>query len=189
MLDCEKTAAKELFNEIQNDYPIALTRDIDKAKHWLKSKARGSERFGIIASSGANRLKPFGINIKEKIDPRYWFLNDKSDIRSSFFLEDVATEFDIQGLELDWACVAWEGNLRYAQNEWDYKSFRGTVWQNINDEVRKLYLKNTYRVLLTRARQGMVIFLPEGSNSDVTRRKEFYDDTFYYLKGVGLSCI
>jgi len=189
ILDCDITGAKTLYSEIKNDYPIAMTRNLADAKKWLKTKARGTERYGLIASSGAYRLKPFGIHIKAKIDPKNWFLNDKDDIRTSYFLEDVATEFDIQGLELDWTCVAWDANFRFINDHWEYKDFRGTVWQNINDETRRLYLKNTYRVLLTRARQGMVIFVPGGDDSDSTRKNEFYDSTFSYLRNVGIPYI
>jgi len=189
ILDCNEIEAKLLFPKITNDYPIFLTRNIDDARKWLKSKARGTERIGLIASSGAYRLKPFGIHIKANIEPKNWFLNGKDDIRSSYFLEDVATEFDIQGLELDWTCVAWDADFRFAHDHWEHKDFRGTNWQNINDDTRRLYLKNTYRVLLTRARQGMVLFIPEGDDIDLTRKKEFYDTTFNYLQRIGIPYI
>ncbi len=181
--------AKLLFSQLKNDYPIVVTRDINKAKEWLRSKSRGSEGFGIIASSGAYRLKPYGIHIKAEIDPKTWFLNNKNDVRSSGFLEEVATEFDIQGLELDWICVAWDANLRKNGNAWEYKNFRGTEWQNINQEIKQRYLLNTYRVLLTRARQGMVIFIPEGDISDRTRNPDFYDPVFQYFVQCGVSTI
>jgi DUF2075 family protein len=189
ILDCNSSEAKRLCLETKHDYPILLTRNIEDAKSWLKSKARGTERCGIIASSGAYRLKPYGIHIKAKIDPINWFLNDKEDVRSSYFLEEVATEFEIQGLELDWICVAWDANFRFADAQWEYKNFRGTSWQNINDETRMIYLKNAYRVLLTRARQGMIIFIPEGDNTDTTRMQSFYDTTYNYLQSIGISCI
>jgi hypothetical protein len=185
LLDCDIKKTKEIKGLIGDNYPICITRHICKAKDWLRNKARGSERYGIIASSGAQRLKKFGINVQYKIDAKMWFLNDETDVRSSFFLEDVATEFDVQGLELDWTCVAWDANLRYTQNTWEYKRFRGTSWQNINNIIQKTYLKNTYRVLLTRARQGMIIFVPEGDEKDYTRQKEFYDGTYEYLKKIG----
>lgn len=135
------------------------------------------------------RLKPFGINVKASIDPKNWFLNGREDIRSSYFLEDVATEFDIQGLEVDWACVAWDADLRHNGNDWSHKSFRGTAWQDVNDKDARLYLKNAYRVLLTRARQGMVIFVPEGDPSDKTRSPEYYNATYAYLRSIGLSSL
>jgi hypothetical protein len=186
VLDCDSEAAKCLYSEVQVSYPIYITRDIACAKSWLRSKARGSERYGLLASSGAIRLKPFAINVKNSIDPVNWFLNDENDIRSSYFLEDVATEFDVQGLELDWACVAWDADLRHNGTEWLRRSFRGTKWQTVSDEDARRYLKNAYRVLLTRARQGMVIFVPNGSSEDETRPHAFYDETFNYLRSLGV---
>ena len=132
------------------------------------------------------RLKPFGLNVKTEIDPINWFLNGKEDIRSSYYLEDIVTEFQIQGLELDWACIAWDGDLRYGRAGWEHYCFRGTKWQKIINDENKKYLKNAYRVLLTRARQGMVIFVPEGNNDDHTRLKEYYDYTYEYLINIGI---
>jgi hypothetical protein len=186
LLDCDKNKANELLKEILPTFPIFLTRNLDSAKDWLRKKARGTERFGIIASSEAQRLKPYGINVKAEIDPRNWFLNGKADIRSSFYLEDVATEFQIQGLELDWTCVAWDADLRFKDDVWEYYCFRGTRWQSINRIESKKYLKNAYRVLLTRARQGLIIFVPDGNSEDHTRQPEFYDNTYDYLIGVGI---
>jgi len=186
VLDCDSETAKCLYSEVQISYPIFITRDIACAKSWLRSKARGSERYGLLASSGAIRLKPFAINVKNSIDPINWFLNDEKDIRSSYFLEDVATEFDVQGLELDWTCVAWDADLRHNGTEWLRRCFRGAKWQIVNDEDAKRYLKNAYRVLLTRARQGMVIFVPNGSSEDETRPHSFYDETFNYLRALGV---
>lgn len=186
VLDCDSEAAKRLYSQIQIAYPIFITRDIETAKSWLRSKARGSERYGLLASSGGIRLKPFSINVKNSLDPINWFLNDEKDIRSSYFLEDVATEFDVQGLELDWTCVAWDADLRHNGTEWLRRAFRGAKWQIVNDEDAKRYLKNAYRVLLTRARQGMVIFVPNGSIDDETRLHGFYDETFNYLRSLGV---
>ena len=187
VLDCDCETAKALYAEVHATYPIYITRDISCAKSWLRSKARGSERYGLLASSGAIRLKPFAINVKNSIDPINWFLNDDKDIRSSYFLEDVATEFDVQGLELDWTCVAWDADLRHNGTEWLLRAFRGSKWQSVNDEDAKRYLKNAYRVLLTRARQGMVIFVPHGSSEDETRSHSFYDETFKYLRSLGIE--
>lgn len=188
-LDLKGDEASSIFEQLKNDYPIVVTRNIETAKQWLKSKARGGEGLGLTASSGAYRLKPYGIHVKSAIEPKTWFLNNKSDVRSAGFLEDVATEFDIQGLELDWACIAWDANLRKKDNGWEFKNFRGTEWQNINDATRRRYLLNTYRVLLTRARQGMIIFIPEGDKSDRTRKPEFYNPVFEYFKKCGVPCI
>ena len=142
-------------------------------------------RYSLFA--GGKRLRPYAISVKNSIKPTDWFLNDQSDIRSSYYLEDVATEFDVQGLELDWTCVAWDADLRMFGQEWKYKSFVGSKWRDINDSINKQYLKNAYRVLLTRARQGMVIFIPKGSDKDITRPSIFYDETFNYLKQIGIK--
>lgn len=181
--------AKQTFQLLQDKYPIVLTRDIEKAKKWLKVKARGSERYGIVVSSQAYRLKPLAIDVKTPIKHVNWFLDGKDDIRSSYFLEDVATEFQVQGLELDWACVTWDGDLRYSEKGWKTYSFLGNKWQNIHKEIRKKYLVNAYRVLLTRARQGMIIVIPDGNKDDHTRQPEFYDSTFNYLKNIGFETI
>ena len=180
--------AKEIYQLfIKESYPIKITRDLDKARNWLKISAKGSERIGVVASSGGIRLRPFGLNVKAKIDAPIWFLNDQDDIRSSYFLEEVATEFDIQGLELDWTCVAWDGDLFYHNNEWNYRKFKGTKWQNINSAEITNYLINSYRVLLTRARQGMVIYIPNGNNNDITRPEFMYNGTFEFFKSLGIE--
>lgn len=189
ILDIEIEKAKADFFQIGGNYPIVLTRDISIAKQWLKQKARGSERYGIVVSSQALRLKPFAIDVKTPMNHVNWFLDGKDDVRSSFYLEDVATEFHVQGLELDWSCVVWDGDLRYSQNGWQPYSFKGNKWQNIHSVERKKYLLNAYRVLLTRARQGMVIVIPEGNNEDHTRKKEYYDNTFNYLRNIGLQTL
>lgn len=189
VLDLESPAAVELLRDISKRYPVCLTRDLSRAKAWLRSRARGSERFGIVASSQAQRLRPHAIHVKAPMDPIHWFLDDESDIRSSFYLEDVATEFDVQGLELDWTCVVWDGDFRHVNGEWQYHSFVGSRWNRILKGDRQTYLKNAYRVLLTRARQGMVLVVPEGSIEDRTRAPEFYDGTYEYLRGLGLPLI
>ena len=133
------------------------------------------------------RLKPFAMDVSVDANPIHYFLGDKSDIRSSYFLESVATEFQIQGLELDYTIVGWDGDMRLVDDAWSYHDFVGSKWQNVNKPERREYVKNTYRVLLTRARQGMVIFIPEGKYPpDATRRPEFYDNTYEFLKAIGL---
>lgn len=187
LLDLETQKASETLKLISDKYPIVITRNIESSKNWLKEKARGSERYGIVVSSQAYRLKPLAIDVRVETDPVHWFLGKKNDVRSSYYLEDVATEFQVQGLELDWACVTWDGDFRYSENEWKTFSFVGNKWQNINKEERKLYLKNAYRVLLTRARQGMVIVVPEGNIEDHTRQPEYYNSTYEYFKRIGLK--
>ena len=191
MIDNKPQKARTLYEEIWKHYPIYLTRDHQVAKQWLKEKARGSELFGLVASSGANRLKPEGINIKAKVSPAEWFLNGKRDVRSCQYLEDVATEFDIQGLELDWVGVCWDANFRYihdraGEGHWSYNKFSGTKWHTVRNEDRKRYLANSYRVLLTRARQGMIVFLPHGDDTDPTRPKTYYTGIYKYLLACGI---
>lgn len=183
ILDNDLQTAQSLYQKIKNKYPILLTRDLEEAKTWVKDQCRGTTRYGLVASSGALRLKPEGIYVKNDIDVENWFLNDKDDVRSSYYLEDVVTEFQIQGLELDYTIVAWDADFRYI-NGWTYNKFSGTKWQNINSDDNKNYLKNAYRVLLTRARQGMAIFIPNGDDSDETRLRKFYNGTYNYLKNI-----
>ena len=189
MLDCEATRAEAALKEFSTRYPIAVTRNLDAAKQWIRSRARGSERFGLVASSKAQRLKPHAVDIRVKIDPVQWFLNDKNDTRSSYYLEDAATEFQVQGLELDWTCVTWDADMRYTGTGWSYHDFRGARWTNIANEDSRSYLRNAYRVLLTRARQGMVLFVPSGDRRDPTRSPEFYDPTFQYLAKLGIPIL
>jgi Uncharacterized conserved protein (DUF2075) len=189
LLDCEEAAAKNAFSRLAARYPIVLTRDLEKAKHWIRSRARGSERFGLVASSKAQRLKPHAIDIRVKIDPVHWFLDGRDDTRSSYYLEDAATEFQVQGLELDWTCVTWDGDLRHTGHGWSFHDFRGDGWTNIGKPERQTYLLNAYRVLLTRARQGMVLFVPWGETKDSTRSSSFYDPTFDYLGGLGIPVL
>lgn len=186
LLDLESREASKNLVEIQENYPIVLTRDLDRAKNWVREQARGSERYGMVVSSQAERLRPYAIDVRVKANPVHWFLNGKDDVRSSYYMEDVATEFDVQGLELDWVCMAWDADFRYTEEKWDNWSFRGNKWQRINKPERQLYQKNAYRVLLTRARQGMVLFVPEGDDKDHTRPREFYDSTYSYLRSLGI---
>lgn len=194
LLDRYIDKASQSYQQIQENYPIVITRDLQKAKTWLRKQARGTERYGMLVSSKALRLKPLSIDVRLAIDHVQWFLNDRNDVRSSYFLEDAATEYKVQGLELDWACVVWDADFRYSKEGWGtfalmHSEKKGSYWGNIHQEVRKKYLKNAYRVLLTRARQGMVIVVPEGDNEDPTRNPCFYDGTFKYLKEIGIEVL
>ena len=184
VLDIDVVKAKELYVKIKDKYPILLTRNLKEAKEWVKARCKGTTRYGLIASSGALRLKPEGIFVKNEISVPNWFLNAKDDVRSCYALEDVVTEFDIQGLEIDYSLLAWDADLRFVNGEWTYNSFTGSKWNNVNSEENRLYLKNAYRVLLTRARQGMAIFIPEGDDTDATRKKSFYNGTYEYLSEI-----
>lgn len=189
LLDLNIKESKRVFEIIKEKYPILLTRDVGTARKWLKEQARGTERYGIVVSSQAQRLKSFAIDVKSPMDPVHWFLDDKNDVRSSYYLEDVATEFHVQGLELDWTCVTWDADFRYSPKGWEPFSFVGNKWHHIKKEERKQYLINAYRVLLTRARQGMIIVVPEGNLEDATRNSKFYDPTFEYLREIGFKII
>ncbi len=187
ILDRDVERAKNLYQEFKDKYPFLLTRDINTAKKWLETTARGSERYGIVVSSQAYRLKPLAIDVRLQPDVEHWFLADKMDVRSSLFLEDVATEFDIQGLELDWTCLVWDGDFRYTPQGWDHNAFKGSKWQKIRQKDAQSYQLNAYRVLMTRARQGMIICVPKGNPDDHTRQPEFYDGTYEYLKSLGIE--
>ncbi len=187
ILESNTIAVQLLFSEVKEDFPIYLTRNLITAKNWLREKAKGSERFGIIASSGGKRLRPCGIDVNNQLDAPNWFLNNSDDVRSSNHLEDVATEFDIQGLEIDWVCLAWDINFYNKEGNWSSQSFKGTKWQKIKQPNDLAFLKNTYRVLMTRARQGLIIYLPHGDDLDITRPKELYNSTFEYLISCGFS--
>jgi DUF2075 family protein len=189
ILDINIDESFSILKQLNSKYPIVITRDLNSGKKWLKKQARGSERYGIVVSSQAERLKPYAIDVKSPMDPIHWFLDEKQDVRSSYYLEDVATEFHVQGLELDWVCVAWDADFRYSENGWEHWSFVGDKWNHIKKFERKKYLKNAYRVLLTRARQGMVIVVPEGDSGDPTRNPSFYNSTFEYLKQIGFEII
>ncbi len=187
LLDADTAVAQALYQRISDNYPIVITRDLSKAKNWVRERSPGTTRYGMLASSGALRLKPEGIFVKNEISVANWFLNGKNDVRSSYALEDVVTEFDIQGLELDYSLVAWDADFRFDGQNWTYYSFVGNHWNHIASEEKKLYLKNAYRVLLTRARQGMAIFIPAGSDTDHTRQPDYYDQTYHYLQRIGIA--
>jgi len=190
LLDLKVEEAKSTLYELrENNYPIVLTRSLERAKRWLRSKKRGNERIGLLASSKAERLKAISINVKYNPNFVHWFLEDSQDIRSSDTLEDALTEFEVQGLEIDWACVAWDADLRLSEDKrsWEHFQLRGgSKWQKIKKPVNQEYQINAYRVLLTRARQGIIILIPEGDDTDTTRKREWYDRTYNYLKGIGI---
>lgn len=189
ILEANHERATTLIGEVKNDFPIFITRDLITAKKWLRTQAKGSERIGLVASSGGRRLRPLGIDVKNEISAPNWFLNNSDDIRSSYFLEEIATEFDIQGLEIDWVCLAWDINYYFENGKWNCQYFSGTKWQNIHNENDKTYLQNAYRVLLTRARQGLIIYIPEGDDLDHTRPKALYDSTFDYFQSCGIQTL
>ena len=189
LLSGDANRARARLADIQPAYPIRITRSLNAAKAWIRRQARGTERYGLLASSGARRLKPLSIVAGGvKGNECNWFLNDDQDVRSSYYLEDAASEFEVQGLELDWAIVVWDGDLIHnGRNGWTFRAFKGSKWQTINKEADQRYRLNAYRVLLTRARQGLVIVVPNGNNVDHTRLSSLYDPTWQFLRMVEIA--
>lgn len=189
LLDNEPSAAAAVYSELSIHYPIILTRDLDKAKEWIRKKARGTERYGLLASSEGKRLRGIGIWVPSVINHVRWFLNEKDNVDSSYFLEVAASEFKVQGLEIDYSILAWDADLRRSGEGFDYFKFRGTRWNHVNNMQQQKYLKNAYRVLMTRARQGMIIFVPSGTDpeDDPTRDSAYYDDIYKYLRSCGIK--
>ncbi len=184
ILEDKPLVAKHLLQNHLKDYPIFLTRSLEKARQFLRDKNRGHRRTGLIASSGARRLRPLGLDVKTDMNVADWFLNSKGDVRSSCFLEIPATELAVQGLELDWVGLCWGDDFRKEEHGWSYYRFYGAKWQI---ERRKESVKNKYRVLLTRAREGLIVFIPEGSTTDHTRPQSNYDGIYEYLKRTGVE--
>lgn len=188
LLDNSVGEAAETYKRLSDIYPIYITRDLNKAKSWVRKQTEGKTlRHGLIASSNGRRLRADGIWVECKCDPEKWFLGERDDIKSSYFMEEAASEFDIQGLEIDYAVVAWDADYRYMNGKFEYFKPSGSRWLTINQEDKKRYLKNAYRVLLTRAREGFVIFVPHGDDTDTTRQCRFYDELWKYLKNVGIE--
>jgi hypothetical protein len=186
VLDSDVEAARSILRTVTERYPIVMTRNLLSAKKWVRDHARGSERYGMVASSQALRLKAYCVDVRVDVDPVKYFLADRNDTRSSFYLEDAATEFQIQGLELDWVCVNWDADLRRTGDTWSHHAFSGSRWTTLRKEERQRYLVNSYRVLLTRARQGMAIFIPRGNDRDLTILPGFYEGTADLLRSVGV---
>ena len=182
LLRLDTSAAKQDYAALGDKYPLFITRDLEKAKEYIKLKTRGTRRSGILATSGSRRLLAHGLDVTKDIDEAHWFLQPKSDIRSSSFMELPATEFAVQGLELDWSVVCWGADLRIDNNAWSYNALKGSKWQNVRNKETQEFIINKYRVLLTRAREGIVIWIPNGDSQDVTRKSEFYDPMFLLLK-------
>ena len=199
------SSATEIYKEIYNKYPILITRDIEKAKRWIHGKERGTEKSGILITKESARFKPLGVHVlpAEEINTVHWFLKDKEDTRSSNYLEDAATEIQVQGLELDYTCILWDADMRYENGKWEFYRFdtrSKTEWKKIENNSesnndRMKYMLNAYRVLLTRAREGMIICVPKGNPNknengyweDSTRKPEYYDGTYEYFKSLGIK--
>lgn len=190
--------ASEFYKDVvSHNYPIVITRDMDKARQWLREQARGNQQKGVLVSKVAARFRPLAVNILPQGDENaiHWFLEDKNDVRSSNYLEEAATEIQVQGLEVDFSCVLWDADMRVDGKKWSFWKFNGkNKWIPENNQEVQKYMINAYRVLLTRARQGMVICVPKGNDMltkdgfpvDSTRLPEFYNSTYEYFKKLGL---
>jgi hypothetical protein len=193
LLDRRSSDAIRIFIEELTRYPIVVTRSVEAARCWLQTKGNALARTGIVASSGGRRLRAIGYDSYHGLrgdssqkELGAWYLNESNDVRSSNFLEVVATEYAIQGLEIDWAGLFWDADLRFINGKWEFRQFKGTSWQAVRDPQMKQYILNKYRVLLTRGREGLVIYVPLGNLNDQTRLPKFYDETFEYLRGLGI---
>ena len=203
LLSMDEEVASSIYAEIKEKYPLVLTRDMEKAKAWLHGRVRGNERTGVLITKESARYKPLGIHVLPSGDDDavHWFLEDKIDTRSSNYLEDAATEIQVQGLELDYTCLLWDADMRYDNGKWRFYKFNGkTAWKELigdteSKQDQMKYMLNAYRVLLTRARAGMVLCVPEGNSQktpngfweDNTRLPEYYDSTYQYLKRIGIE--
>ncbi|OVE81271.1 hypothetical protein BVY04_03620 [bacterium M21] len=186
ILDHQPEAAKQILQDHMGYYPVFYTRDLDAARTWLRETRRGNRKIGLIASTGAKRLKAHDLNVPERLPIEHWYLGPPEDVRSASHLETASRERFMQGLELDWSCVCWGADLRHDSAVWQYNRFHGSAWMLEEDEEAQDVIRNRYRVLLTRARQGMVIWLPEGKQDDPTRQPDFYDHTVAYLEACGI---
>jgi DUF2075 family protein len=198
-----------LYNNVKiKKYPVVLSRNIEKARKWLRSMARGTQQTGILVTKAASRYQPLALNVIEGDDNTvHWFLEDKTDVRSSNYLEDAVTEIQVQGLELDYACVVWDADVRCDKDHWSFHKLSvkatwspnpdwrpNTKWIPENNSEKQKYMLNAYRVLLTRARQGIIICVPVGNSNltpegfpeDPTRLPEFYNGVYEYLKSLGI---
>ena len=195
LLSFNPDAAELYKNVVSHGYPIVLTRSMDKARKWLRQQARGTQQTGILISKASARFKPLAVHVLPQSEDNavHWFLEDKTDVRSSNYLEEAATEIQVQGLEVDFACVLWDADMRYENGKWTFWKFNGkTQWVPEKNTETQKYMLNAYRVLLTRARQGMVICIPKGNRrttpegfpEDPTRRPSFYDSTYEYFKSL-----
>ena len=189
VLSFEMAKALQIHNDYLYGFPIYITRNLEGAKAFLKTKRLGTRRVGLVASSGGRRLRADGIDVDILLDETHWFLNPSEDIRSSNFLELAGKDFKIQGLELDWTCICWDADLIIENSNWQFQSFGGTKWKSVNKPAQREFIKNKYRVLMTRAREGMIFFIPKGDLEDETRLPEFYDPIYEYLVSCGLQPI
>jgi hypothetical protein len=194
VLEGRQLDARRYATDVET-FPIYITRSLDQARNWLRQTTLGYRRFGLLATSGARRLRGYGLGVTLKVteqkDIVHWFLAEHDDLRSSQALEVTATEFACQGLEIDRACVCWDHDMVWnpKTSTWKARAFKGTKWQGVSDEAKRRYIVNSYRVLLSRAREAMVIWIPPGDYADDTRPPAEMDATFRYLSSCGIRTL
>jgi hypothetical protein len=193
LLAGDSERARELAAGAAADFGLVCTRSLAAARLWLRRNTRGTQRCGLVASSSDKRMRFYGLELSSGFTQRYewdcWYLAGGDDVRSSNKLEVAATEFHCQGLELDWVGVCWGSDFTRTNDSdgWDHRDFAGSEWRQVGKPEDMAYLKNAYRVLLTRARKGMVLWVPPGSPDDPTLDPKRLDRTYQYLLSCGLA--
>jgi hypothetical protein len=192
VLKADCSGAQKLANQL-SEFPIRLVRDLTLAKQMIRRYGGLESRFGLLASSEADRLRADGVEVtmefRKGISFPDWFVRPPGRIDSSNQLEVAATEFECQGLELDWTCVCWGNDFVFdvSLGAWTYWKLWGTSLRAVTDQEEQELACNVYRVLLTRAREGMLLFVPRGDSTDSTRPPRFYDDTVDFLRSCGIE--
>ena len=178
-----------------------ITRSLDTARHWLKCRQIGRTRSGLVSSAYAARLRSDGLensfDFHQNFEWEHWFLDELTcapvgspqkycgDVRCSSILEVAATQFEIQGLELDWIGLCWGEDLVWSEGSWKTYRFTNKTWRENHNAVKHAYMLNGYRVLLTRARQGMIIYVPEPTSEDQSRLHNELNHTAEFLIACG----
>lgn len=192
LLEGDVSFASDIANEMEHS-PAFVTRNLTNAKSWLRMRNRGGHRVGLLASSGAVRLiaegVPFSPRSNELDEVAHWFLKPTGDYRSSNALEKPLSEFVCQGLEIDYACLCWGNDLIWKENAWLVRKMSAPKWQTAKKPETIQFRLNAYRVLLTRSRAGLVIYIPEGENGDFTRNSEDFDSVYTILLKAGCISI
>ena len=186
ILDSNADLAMEILHAEMVHYPVYYTRSLQEARAWLREKREGAHQIGMLASSGAKRLKHYGLDVSGSLNMLDWLLRMEHDVRSASYLERAANERKIQGMELDWSCVCWGADLRHDATGWHYLKFAGNAWENIEDDQEKTFLLNRYRILLSRAKNGMVIWVPPGDEFDKSTLPRFYNGVAEFMQNCGI---
>ncbi len=201
LLSLELEDAAKYYSQLGRRFPIVITRDLEKAKMWIETIATGGDRYGKLVSSSTKKLfdQINGVHSSswEQFDAPSWFLEGKSNPKSSYNLELCASEFDVQGLELDYVLLEWGPDFRIEFNSWKYYKRWYKGWKDLGSVVyvngqpqlslEQVYILNTYRVLMTRARKGMVIYIPEGTVSNSDMLPKYYEGVYRLFKSLNVK--